>query len=203
MSDPKTKLLVIEDDISSQQYYDIILSDLYGHDITLQWQLDNENSENTKYLALYEIYNHNNSNETRLLKVVPSSLTSTDISIDDPDKMVYRYTVKAVDQLWNENTGGNIVAYKVPELKEISEDIAKFDKPFITKINDQYLLILSASNQDQIDIKAANDNSQSQLISSHKILPGLNIIKVSSKIFDYSIINLEFVNSKRVVELKR
>jgi DNA-binding NtrC family response regulator len=30
MSDPKTKLLIVEDDISSQQYYDIILSDLYN-----------------------------------------------------------------------------------------------------------------------------------------------------------------------------
>jgi DNA-binding NtrC family response regulator len=29
MPDPKPKLLVVEDDISSQQYYDIILSDLY------------------------------------------------------------------------------------------------------------------------------------------------------------------------------
>ena len=33
MSDPKTKLLIVEDDISSQQYYDIILSDLY--DLTI------------------------------------------------------------------------------------------------------------------------------------------------------------------------
>jgi len=180
-----------------------ISSDLYGHDITLQWQVDSRNFKNAKYLALYEIYNHNNSNETKLLKVVPSSLTSTDISIDNPDKIVYSYTVKAVDQLWNESTGGNIVSYKVPELKKISDDIAKFEKPLITKINGQYLLILSTSNQDQIDIKAANNNSQSELISSHKILPGLNIIKVSSEIFDYSIIDLEFVNSKRVVELKR
>ncbi|NQV51455.1 MAG: response regulator [Candidatus Marinimicrobia bacterium] len=33
MPDPKPKLLVVEDDISSQQYYDIILSDLY--DLTM------------------------------------------------------------------------------------------------------------------------------------------------------------------------
>lgn len=33
MSDPKPKLLIVEDDISSQQYYDIILSDLY--DLTM------------------------------------------------------------------------------------------------------------------------------------------------------------------------
>jgi len=33
MSDPKTKLLIVEDDISSQQYYTVILSDLY--DLTL------------------------------------------------------------------------------------------------------------------------------------------------------------------------
>jgi len=33
MSDPKPKLLIVEDDISSQQYYTFILSDLY--DLTL------------------------------------------------------------------------------------------------------------------------------------------------------------------------
>ena len=33
MSDPKPKLLIVEDDISSQQYYTIILSDLY--DLTI------------------------------------------------------------------------------------------------------------------------------------------------------------------------
>ena len=180
-----------------------ISSDLYGHNITLQWQLDNENVENAKYLALCEIYNHDNNEETRLLKVFPINITSTDFSIDDPDKIVYSYTVKAVDQLWNESTMGNIVSYKVPELKEISDDIAKFEKPLITKVNGQYLLVLSTSNQDQLDIKAANNNGQSQLISSHKILPGLNIIEVSSEIFDHNIIDLEFVNSKRVVELKK
>lgn len=30
MSDPKPKLLIVEDDISSQQYYSIILGDLYN-----------------------------------------------------------------------------------------------------------------------------------------------------------------------------
>ena len=33
MSDPKPKLLIVEDDISSQQYYSFILSDLY--DLTI------------------------------------------------------------------------------------------------------------------------------------------------------------------------
>ena len=33
MSDPKPKLLIVEDDISSQQYYTMVLSDLY--DLTL------------------------------------------------------------------------------------------------------------------------------------------------------------------------
>jgi len=38
MTDPKPKLLVVEDDISSQQYYSIVLSDLY--DLTLVATVD-------------------------------------------------------------------------------------------------------------------------------------------------------------------
>lgn len=180
-----------------------ISSDLYGHDITLQWKLGGENFENAKYLALYEINNRDNSNENRLLKVVPTNFTSTDFSIDNPDKVVYRYTVKTVDQLWNEGSGGNVVSYKVPELKRVSDDIAKFDKPFITKIIGKYLLVINASNQDQLDIKATDYNERSELISSHKISPGLNTIGVNSNIFDFDIINLEFAKSQRVVKLKK
>ncbi len=186
--------------IKLPQVTTFISNDLYGHDITLQWQVENENLENAKYLALYEI---DNRNESKLLKVVPPSAASTEFSIGTPDKAVYNYTVKAVDQLWNESTGGNIVSYKVPELNEISDDVAQFEKPLITKIKDQYLLVLTTSSQDQLDVKVANNNEQTQLLSSHKILPGLNVIEVNSEIFDYSTIDLRFVNSKRVVELKK
>ncbi len=180
-----------------------ISSDLYGHEIALQWQLGGENFENAKYLALYEINNQNSSDEARLLKVFTNSVTSTEISIDNPDKVIYSYTVKSVDQLWNECSEGNVVNYKILELKEVSYEVAKFDKPFITKISGQYLLVLNASNQDHLNIKYASNGNQSHLISSHKISPGLNTIEVNSKIFNNGIINLEFVNSKRVVELKK
>ena len=39
MSDPKPKLLIVEDDLSSQQYYTIILSDLY--DLTIVANVEN------------------------------------------------------------------------------------------------------------------------------------------------------------------
>jgi len=194
-----SKMPWINSDRVLPQVRAFISRDIYSHNITLHWELVDAKSDNAKYLALYEVYNNE---ETRLLRVIPASMTSTDISIDKPDKVVYHYTVKALDRHWSESTGDDVVNYNISELKVISYDISKLDNPLLTKIDGQYCLVLSTSIKDQLNIKTVNNDEQPHLVSSHKISPGLNIIKVNSDILEYTTIDLEFANSKRVVELK-
>jgi uncharacterized lipoprotein YddW (UPF0748 family) len=194
-----SKMPWINSDRVLPQVRAFISRDIYSHNITLNWELVDAKSDNAKYLALYEVYNNK---ETRLLRVIPASMTSTDISIDKPDKVVYHYTVKALDRHWSESMGDDVVNYNISELKAISDDISKLDNPLLTKIDGQYYLALSTSIKDLLKIKTVNKDEQPHFVSSHKISPGLNIIKVNSDILEYTTINLEFANSKRVVELK-
>ncbi|VAX16045.1 COG1649 predicted glycoside hydrolase [hydrothermal vent metagenome] len=181
----------------------LLSSDLFGHDISLQWYLDKGNEQDIKYFALCEINDLKKDPATKLLKVLPSSVTSVDMKISNPEKVDYHYTVKVLDRLWNESKGGTIVSYRIPEFEELNANIAMFGKPLLTKVDGKYLIVVSANQSEQLKIKGGNKNEQSQLIASQKIYPGLNIVKVNSDIRDYSVVDLEFVNSKKVVQLKK
>lgn len=178
-------------------------SDLFGHDISLQWYLDKGNDQNIKYFALCEINNFGKNSRTKLLKVLPNTITSVDMKINNPEKIDYQYTVKTLDRLWNESTSGNVVSYRIPEFEELNANIAMFSKPLLTKVNGKYLIVVSTNRSEQLNIKAGNKNDQTQLLTSQKIYPGLNIVEVNSDIRYYSIVNLEFVNSQKVVQLKK
>jgi len=56
MSDPKPKLLIVEDDLSSQQYYSVILSDLYDLTIVATVEKARQALRKTKFnLAIIDI----------------------------------------------------------------------------------------------------------------------------------------------------
>lgn len=181
----------------------LLSSDLFGHDISMQWYLDNGNDKNVKYFALCEIDNLDKNSGIKLLKILPSSVTSVDMKINNPEKVDYHYTVKALDRLWNESKKGNIVSYRIPEFKELNTNIAMFSKPLLTKVDGKYLIVVSANQSEQLNIKAGNKNNETQLIASQKIYPGLNIVEVNPDIRDYSLVDLEFVNSQKIVQLKK
>jgi len=170
--------------------------------IKISLELEGESDE-AKYITLYEISNIRNEKAQRLLDVLPISSTSTTISVNIPTNVIYNYTAKSVDRLWNESGEYNIVSYKVPELKEVNSQIAKFDKPLLTKINNQHYLMFCSEEDDHINIKVSTTNKELSFVSSHNVFPGLNSLEVGSDVLNYNIIQLEFANSKRVVELKK
>ena len=182
----------------------LTINDSINHNssINISWEFERTIHE-ARYLTLYEVSDLSDLKLMKLLKVLPSSSTSTNVSLNFPNKVVYNYTTKTVDRLWNESEENNIVSYKVPELKEVSDQIAKFDKPLLSKINDQHFLLFSSNRDDQLKIKVSMNKEKLSIISSHNILPGLNILEVDSEILGYNIIKLEFINSQRVVELKK
>ncbi len=190
---PDTGLPIVSTELSS---------DLFGHDISLQWYLPNGDNKNVKYFSLCEIDNFGGKPLMKLLKVFPNTVTSLDMKLNNPGKVDYNYTVKALDKLWNESPTGNIVNYRIPEFEELNRNIAMFNKPLLTKVGDKYLIVISANNEDRLNVKGGNNNSQSHLIATQKILPGLNVIEVNSKIRDYDFVNLEFTNSEKIVRLK-
>jgi len=178
-------------------------SDLFGHDLYLKWYLSKGNAENVKYFSLCEVDGFDTNPQIKLLKIFPNTVTSADMKITDPEKIDYRYTVKALDKLWNESSTGNIVSYRIPEFEKLNTDIAMFNKPLLTKVDGKYLIVVSANKIDKLNVKGKDNNAETHIIATQKIYPGLNIVEVNNKIRDYRMVDLVFENSQKVVQLKK
>ncbi|MEN8193145.1 MAG: family 10 glycosylhydrolase [Bacteroidota bacterium] len=181
----------------------ISLDENHSNKLSIEWELNSSIYKNVKYLSLYQLDDPTKKNYMKLLKVLPSNLTSTSISISDHDKVNYSYTVKSVDQLWNESNNWEVLNYEVPKLKNIEDKISKFNKPLLSKIGKQYFLIINSNQIDQLKIVVEDNEGQQNQIDLRDISLGMNMLEVNSDIIEYDKISLMFTNSGRTVELRK
>lgn len=170
--------------------------------LILSWRYEEVICNHSGYISIYEKSIIGYVENWKLIKVVDSDISSTTIPISEIDRVVYSYTVKSIDRLWNERESSEVTNWKVPELEIQCRGLAKFDDPIIAKLKGKYHLILDSQNEDLINIIAFENNRNIDL-GSHKLNPGLNSIEISGEFLDYNDVSIEYSNSGRIVQLKK
>ena len=93
--------------------------------------------------------------------------------------------------------------YTVPQLKKISQNISKTFKPILIEKNEKSILIIAADTRDDIKIIPRNSKETHDNPFSERIEKGINIISLNFNFKQYESVDIEFLNSKRVVSLKQ
>jgi len=182
----------------------INLVDKISNKIMLSWDSKNSSTIRGGYFTIYGLDRINNEFNRSILKIIPNSRRSITFSLKHPDKIHYYFTVNSADNLWNEsNESLEIVNYTVPQLKKISQNISKTFKPILIEKNEKSILIIAADTGDDIKIIPRNSKEIHGNPFAERIEKGINIINLNFNFKQYESVDIEFLNSKRVVSLKQ
>jgi len=183
---------------------EINLVDEITNKIRLSWNSKSASTIRDGYFTIYGLDRINNEFNRNLLKIIPNGRRSIIFSLKRPDKIDYYFTVNSVDNLWNEsNESLEIVNYTVPQLKEISKNISKISKPILIEKNQKSILIITAETEDDINIVPSYSEENHENSFSERIEKGINIINLNFNFQQYESVDIEFVNTERVVTLKQ
>ncbi len=130
--------------------------------LRLSWEAPS-NSSVVKYYALYS--------DKNLITILPSSKRNFVLSIIKPNRTEYKFTVTALDKLWNESRGISITVEN-EKLKRIVKLHTERHSPLLFKFQNRCALIFDSSEIDTLEITAGTDT-----IGSYVIQRGRNIIE--------------------------
>ncbi|PKL81861.1 MAG: hypothetical protein CVV24_13055, partial [Ignavibacteriae bacterium HGW-Ignavibacteriae-3] len=140
------------------------------HTFSLIWNSEKmkSQSDTLSYFALYNLPSRNSELlSDYLFDVILAEKSSVSLSIENPRRVNYYFTLKSVSKLWNESIlSSNVVQINVPELKLLVDMDDFITKPVLIKESDDNSKILIYSKErDRIDVEFINGEKREILLT--------------------------------------
>ena len=159
-------------------------------------------SEEIKYYAIYNLDKPTDElSSENLFKVIPAEKNELVFTIINPAKINYYFHVRSLDKFWDESsTGTNIVTLKIPQFKNIAQNITSNLGARLLKQNGINYIVVESDKEDSVIVTANNIEKQ---INKSAVKKGINIIELEELLKDYNSLQLWFVKKQTKVNLKK
>ncbi len=160
--------------------------------------------DSARYFALYSLPDSNAKPRAHyLFDLIPANQTSLTIAIDKPKRINYYFSLKSVNKLWDESRNpSNSIEIKFTGLNRLAEDGDILSKPVLIKDSESSArLFICANAEENIEISGGTGVALETTVTEN-LLPGKNIVTLSSSLLSCKILKIVFKSSGKVTELK-
>ena len=179
-----------------------LTSNFQKNKVVLSFNVNSRSLSHNGYFALYEIIGNENKSKSKLIKVIPNSITKMSFSLQTPTKINYYYSATQFNQLWNESSNeSNIAKFSIPKLKKLEYGLVPVANPILLQNGNGSSILLYSDMDEEITIFKNNTKSKNSIISKHFLKKGINQITLSFDLSSSSNIVIDFQKSKRSMSL--
>ncbi len=143
--------------------------------IDFGWDVAEDDPENIRGFGLVEL----NNKKIKIIKLIPANRRKLKMTINNPLRREYRFSLVALDRLWNESKLSNsVVVENNPQFNKVSE-LNESEIPALIKRKGNYVIVIFSDRIQKVQIYAYKPGGK-YLIVETNIYRGKNLIEFKS-----------------------